>query len=39
MPDDDIFLLKGKFQSEMSEEELKVIDKVIRLRYKDGQLI
>ncbi|MDD1764793.1 MAG: translation initiation factor IF-2 [Candidatus Methanomethyliaceae archaeon] len=39
IPDDDILLLKEKYKSELSEEELAVIEKVLRIRWKDSPLI
>jgi translation initiation factor 5B len=39
IPDDDILLLKEKYKSELCEEELAVIEKVLRIRWKDSPLI
>ncbi|MBM5805395.1 MAG: translation initiation factor IF-2 [Candidatus Verstraetearchaeota archaeon] len=38
IPDEDIILLKEKYRSELGEDELAVIEKVLRIRWKDSLL-
>ncbi len=38
VPDNDIFLLKEKFSDKISKEELDLLDKILKIRWKDSPL-